>query len=231
MNMRLTVCLGAILLGGSLFSQGRENDWQVWLDQSLGYDLDEDLTIRVDQSLRFRRNASELETYTVQVGIQRHARSWIEHGFYIRYLRDRAGEIALNEIRPTYDLVLKWDWGSTRWSNRSRFEYRLREDRDNVFRYRNRLRCVLPWHLTPLKLKPYGAVEVFLNGSEESLLVRNRYRGLIGLQTEPDGFIRKIELESGRRVTSDIYLMYQETLSQDEVVNEYILGFKLGYFF
>ena len=54
---------------------------------------------------------------------------------------------------------------------------------------------------------------------------------MIGIQTEPDGFIRKIELKKGRRLTSDIYLMYQQTESLDILINEYILGFKLGFFF
>ena len=214
-----------------LACMGRETDWQIWLDQTLGYDLNENNTFRVDQSFRIKQEMSRLETYTVQVGLQQHKRSWIEHGYYIRYVRDDVYSVAVNEIRPTYDLVFKWNLWGGRWANRSRFEYRFREGRDDTFRYRNRQRLVLPWALTPMELKPYGAAEIFLNSESDTILVKNRLRATVGIQTEPDGFIRKMELKKGRRFTNDIYLMYQQTESVTGLVNEYILGLKVGFFF
>ena len=230
MKRRISILL-FLLVALVVAADARESDWQVWLDQSLGYDLNENNTFRVDQSFRIRQNMSRLETYTVQVGLQQHKRSWLEHGYYIRYVRDDVYDVPVNEIRPTYDLVLKWNWGKTRWANRSRFEYRFRESRDDTFRYRNRQKLVLPWALTPLELKPYGAAEIFLNSSDDTILVKNRLRGMVGIQTEPDGFIRKMEIKGGRRFTSDLYLMYQQTESLNTLVNEYILGLKLGFFF
>jgi hypothetical protein len=218
-----------LLLSSAAFA--REKDWQIWLDQSLGYDLTENSTLRADQSFRIKQDISRLETYTIQAGLQQHKWSWIEYGYYLRYMRDDVYGVAVNEIRPVFDLVLKWNWGKTRWDNRSRFEYRFRESRDDTFRYRNRQRLVLPWKLTPLDLKPYGAAELFLNPGDDTILVKNRLRAMVGIQTEPDGFIRKMELKSGRRFTSDIYLMYQQTESLNTLVNEYILGIKLGFFF
>ena len=53
------------------------------------------------------------------------------------------------------------------------------------------------------------------------MLVKNRLRAMIGIQTEPDGFIRKMELKDGRRFTNDIYFMYQQTESLSELINEY----------
>ena len=228
---RLFRVLFALFLGLAPYAHTRESDWQIWLDQTLGYDLNENNTLRADQSFRIRQNVSSLETYTVQVGLQQHKRSWIEHGYYLRYVRDDIDGVAVNEIRPTYDLVLKWNWWGGRWANRSRFEYRFREGRDDTFRYRNRQRLVFPWKLTPLELKPYGAAEIFLNPGDDTILVKNRLRGMVGIQTEPDGFIRKMEIKGGRRFTSDLYLMYQQTESLNTLVNEYILGLKLGFFF
>jgi hypothetical protein len=78
--------------------------------------------------------------------------------------------------------------------------------------------------VTPLELKPYGAAEIFLNSDSKTILVKNRLRATIGIQTEPDGLIRKMEIKGGRRFTSDLYLMYQQTESLDKLTNEYILG-------
>ena len=209
-----------------------DGDWQIWMDQTTGHDLDEYRTLRADQSFRFGDDVSRVNTYSILFGLQYHKESQIEHGFYLRYQRDRIkNEDDLNEFRPTYDWVLKWDWGDFRWADRSRFEYRMKDGRSDRFRYRNRLKLILPWELTPLKLKPYGAAETFFEVDSDTLLDHTRFRGLLGVQTEPDGFIRRIRLRDGRRLTFDFYLMVQRTDDGDFSVTDYIAGMKFGYFF
>ena len=217
-------------LAGILFcplvGECRETDWQLWLDQSLGYDVTENYTLRVDQSFRMTQGA---DTYSLMMGVRMHRYSWVEHGAYLRYLREKDLTTNLDELRPTYDLSFKWTWWETRWINRSRFEYRIREGRDDLVRYRTRQKLILPGKV--FGLKPYGAAELFFNLYQDDPWEKNRFRGLIGIQTEPDGFIRKIEFKAGRRIKADYYLMYQQTESLGFVVDEYVLGFKLGYFF
>ncbi len=207
----------------------READWQLWLDQSLGYDVSENYTLRADQSFRMKQGESGVDTYSLMLGVRMHRSSWIEHGGYLRYVRENKLNTSHDEFRPTYDLSLKWAWGKTRWVNRSRFEYRIREGRDDLVRYRTRQKLILPGRV--FGLKPYGAAELFFNLYQDDPWEKNRFRGLIGIQTEPDGFIRKIEFKAGRRIKADYYLMYQQTESLGFVVDEYVLGFKLGYFF
>ena len=206
-----------------------DEDWQMWLNQSLGWDVTEKVTIQVNQSFRTSWGEDRLETYTVWGGVRFHSRSWLEHAYYLRYTQDRTGEENLNELRPTYDLVLKWKIWKLRWANRSRFEYRFREERDNQFRYRNRIRLVLPGELTPLDLKPYASAELFAD--EDTDDENYRVRGMLGIQTEPDGFIRGLTLQSGRRLTSDIYVMIQRTEEDGAASTDYIAGLRFGYFF
>jgi len=213
-----------------VWTRGDEHDSQVWLDQSLGHDVSEKYTLLADQSLRFKQNASNFDTYTILVGLQRHALSWIEHGYYVRYQLDRVGDVSMDELRPTYDLVLKWYWGLTRWSNRSRFEYRFRESREDMFRYRNRLKLVFQEQLTVFDLKPYGAIELFLEDGEFNFGDEG-ISGQVGIQTESDGYIRNIEFKKERRFTKDLYLRYLRSEIPGGYFNEYILGFKFGFFF
>jgi hypothetical protein len=216
----------------SPLSARSDGDWQIWMGQTTGHDLDEYRTLRVDQSFRFGNDVSQLNTYSVLFGLRTHKKPWIEHGFYLRYEKNRIKDSDdLDEFRPTYDLVLKWSQGEFRWVNRSRFEYRMKDGSSNSLRYRNRQKLILPWELTPLKLKPYGAAEVFFEVDGDTLLDQTRFRGLIGVQTEPDGFIRRIRLRDGRRLTFDLYLMAQRTDDEDFSINDYIAGMKLGYFF
>ena len=209
-----------------------DEDFQIWLDQTLGHDLDEFRTLRADQSFRFGDDVSQLNTYTVLFGLQVHKLSWIEQGFYLRLQQDRFEESSQNEFRPTYDLTFKWgEWGGLRWIDRSRFEYRVRESQSDRFRYRNRLKLVLPAELSPLNLKPYGGVEVFSEVGDSSVLNVTRLRGLMGIQTEADGFIRRLTLKDGRRLTLDLYLMVQRVDEDSFSENDYIIGTKAGYFF
>ncbi len=224
--------LGLWLAGvflGVFAGECRATDWQLWMDQSLGYDITENYTLRADQSLRMKQDTSGLDTYSLMLGVRMHRYSWIEHGGYLRYVQERKLNTKVDEFRPTYDLSLKWSWGKTRWVNRSRFEYRIREGRDDLVRYRTRQKLILPGRI--FSLKAYGAAELFFNITAEDPWEENRFRGLIGIQTEPDGFVRKIEFKAGRRIKSDFYLMYQQTKKFNVVTDEYVFGFKLGYFF
>lgn len=211
--------------------RAREKDWQIWLDQSLGIDLNENNRFRADQSFRIRQDMSERESYYFQLGLQHYRLSWVEYGGYIRYIHDDLYGQPFDELRPKFDLSLKWNWGGTRWANRSRFEYRFREEREDTLRYRNRQRIVFPGKLTPLDLKPYVAGEIFFDSSEDPIQGVNRFRTMLGVQTEPDGYIRKVSLIEGRRLTTNFYWMYQQTEKVTGLVNEYILGWKLGFFF
>jgi len=42
-------------------------------------------------------------------------------------------------------------------SDRSRFEFRKREAKEDSWRYRNMIKVKLPWEFTSLKLRPYFA--------------------------------------------------------------------------
>jgi hypothetical protein len=187
------------------------------------------MTWRANQSFRYSVDDDQLNSYHVWAGAQFHKRSWVEHAYYLRYALNREGEDNLDEWRPTFDLTFKWNWGAVRWANRSRFEYRVRENKDDVFRYRNRQKVTFPGHYTPLNMKPYGAVELLVDENADS--DNHQFRGLLGLQTEADGFVRKHLLQHGRRLKGDAYVMVRRTERPDGSFNDYVLGLKMGYYF
>ncbi len=65
------------------------------------------------------------------------------------------------ENRPHLNATLTGKVSGLSVSNRSRLEYRDREAQQDTWRYRNKLTMNLPVELTPLKLQPYFADEVF----------------------------------------------------------------------
>lgn len=78
------------------------------------------------------------------------------------------------EYRPTFDGTLKYKWEGWELADRSRFEYRAfdREDKDDVFSYRNRLMIKAPWKWTQWNINPFIFDEVFIQ--EHTDFSRNR---------------------------------------------------------
>ena len=73
---------------------------------------------------------------------------------------------------------MKTNWKDLALSNRSRFEFRDRENAKNLWRYRNKFTIKFPWKLTALKLQPYVADEVFINFDDENFTANRFYAGV-----------------------------------------------------
>ncbi len=99
-SLRGKVLAGIVGLLISLPAEAREKDWQIWLDQSVGIDLNENNRFRADQSFRIRQNMSELESYYIQFGLQHYRLAWIEYGGYLRFIRDDIYGEPFDELRP-----------------------------------------------------------------------------------------------------------------------------------
>jgi hypothetical protein len=64
-------------------------------------------------------------------------------------------------------------------STRSRIEYRDRTAKEDVWRYRNKITVNLPVELTPLKLKPYLADEIFITLNDDNIDKNRLYFGVV----------------------------------------------------
>jgi len=93
------------------------------------------------------------ENWSLRVGY-RHA--WI-----------RPGDGWLEENRPYVETYYMGDWEGFRVTNRSRFEFRFFDYREDDVRFRNEIVVEAPWEFTPLKLKPYVEEEFFYSFNED----------------------------------------------------------------
>ena len=98
---------------------------------------------------------------------------WIDvgAGFNKTYKKDSSNEWR-RENRPYLEATVKKKLWGLKWSDRNRLEYRQKENRQDLFRYRNRLKMHIPYDLFGLPLQPYVANEI--NLLEETGLDRNR---------------------------------------------------------
>ena len=102
----------------------------------------------------------------------------------------RPGDEWLEENRPYLEGYYAKRWKGFRVTNRSRFEFRFFDDRDDDIRFRNEIVVEAPWEFTSLKLKPY-LEEEFFYGFDQSQFQANWLGG--GVSWRPiDGLKLKL---------------------------------------
>lgn len=143
---------------------------------------------------------------------------WLDVGaaFRLIYEKDNSGEWK-RESRPHLNVTLKWMLFDWRVSSRSRFEYRDRTNREDVWRYRNKFTVKFPFELTRLKLMPYAADEIFITLNDDNVDKNRVYFGFVW--------------PLGKGLDLDIYYMWQASRSGDEWEDVEVLGTGLKFGF
>jgi hypothetical protein len=139
-------------------------------------------------------------------------------GFRLVYEKDDE-DVWQRENRPLIDVTLKGSLYDCLISSRNRMEYRDFEDKDReeVWRYSNKFTLRLPFEVTPLKLKPYAADEVFITLNDDNIDKNRIYVGVI------------LPLRKG--IDADIYYIWQGSRSDSEWEDIYVLGTGLKFEF
>ena len=208
-----------------------ESDWQFWFDQAVGKDFSEKSSIRGAQSFRYSFDSGQLATYYLEAGYTHHPRKWLDLAVSFRQQYDRRGDRWMEENRPFGDITLRWKTKPVTLSDRSRFEYRMREDQADVFRYRNKVTVQRNRSLLREDMKPYVSAEGFVDEGLD-LRERDRVRLAIGIKTDPEKhLLRFVRALPGRTLAMDYYVMTQRTEKDDQWVNEYIAAVQLGVHF
>ena len=143
---------------------------------------------------------------------------WIDLEFNYRQIFEKASDDRWHrENRPHLGFVLKTTWKDLAISDRSRFEFRDRENAKNLWRYRNKFTVKFPWKLTALKLQPYVADEVFINFNNENFSANRFYAGITFPVTD--------------NLKADISYIMQSKRSGSDYTDYHVLGTYLKFKF
>lgn len=155
------------------------DDFQFWSTNGATFGLSKNWTGTLEEETRFTRDAGHLTYYHLDMGfVYKGIANWIDLSFNYRQAYEQPGNNQWREEhRPHINTTLRTSVLGLALSDRSRLEYRDREIKDDTWRYRNRLTVNMPLELTPLKLQPYLADEVFLNLDGEALEENRCYAG------------------------------------------------------
>lgn len=182
-RLKSTICLlGVLVASGSLSNPCfafEDEDLQSWNSVGLTFDINKDWKFTFEEEFRLGHDAGNFYNHTSDIGfVYKSLADWIDLGFNFRevFEKDSEGEWR-SENRPHFNATLKAKVFGLDLSDRSRFEYRDRETKKDVWRYRNKFTIKFPIKLTALELQPYVADEVFINIDEGDFHKNRLYSG------------------------------------------------------
>jgi hypothetical protein len=196
-----------------------DGDFQYWSGASASFDINKDWKVKFEEEFRLGEGGGHLYRHPSDLGfVYKGFADWIDLGLNYRLVRekDSKGEWR-QENRPHLNVTLKGKIFSLDVSDRSRLEYRDREDKEDVWRYRNKVTVKLPFELTELKLQPYLADEVFITLNDDNI-DRNR-------------FYAGVSFKLAKNIKGDIFYLWQSSRSSSDWTDINVLGTALKFSF
>ncbi len=214
---RSLMVIGAVLAGVLQSQAYREGDSQLWTVLGADAQVAPSVRLGVETGARWGDSMSDYFYEVAEPGVTWKAQSWLDVGASYEIIRQKKNGDWLDEQVPKVTVTLKGDSGPLQLSNRSRFEYRIREAASDEWRYRDRLRLQLAKGLTEWKLKPFVDDELYYSGDEQLF---NENRASAGFGFEPRAWLK-----------AELYYMVRSTLKSNVWTDSNILGVKLGFSF
>lgn len=203
----------------SMVSAYEDGDWQYWNTESVTGNLTENLKAYVEAEFRFGDDASEFYYQHTQLELKYEVNEWLEIAPAFRevfelYTKSTTEDDWFAEHRPMLNGTIKWKWADWKFSNRARVSYRMFDiDKDDVFRFRNKLTVKSPWKWTVLEINPWAADEIFLEEDKDGIY-RNRLYVGVGLKLM-------------EHLKGDVFYLWQTTEKGDDWIDYNVIGTKL----
>jgi len=205
------------LLSGNCiaFSNG---DVQFWQTTGTSFDLNKDWTVEVQENMKFRQGAGHLYLHQTDLGfVYKGLTDWIDLGFNYKVSFGKVGDHWIQENRPHVNITFNGQLGAFEFSDRSRFEFRDKEDREDLWRYVHRFKIKLPCEFTKFKFRPYFADQVYLNFEGQTFEKNRIYSG--------------VSFELTKNVESEIYYVWQLRKFDGQWIELNAFGFTLDILF
>ena len=220
---KIKICILAALIcegiGGLACFAYEDEGFQFWTGPSVSFDINKDWKCTFDEEFRLGDDGGNLYYHHSDLGfVYKSLADWIDLGVNYRQVfeKDNAG-VWRQENRPHLNITLKGKLFELGLSNRARFEYRDRENKDDLWRYRNKVTVKLPLELTKLNLKPYLADEVFIPLNDDNI-TRNR-------------FYAGVTFKLSENMTGEVFYLWQASRASEDWKDIDVLGVKLKFYF
>jgi len=161
---------------------GRNGNAEYWQEIGVDYDINQDWKFTVNEELRFGEHNGNPCLHNTDMGlVYKGFGNWIDVGLHFKkeYEKDSAGEFR-HENRPHFNIMLYGKAFGLDVTNRSRLEYRDRENKETVWRLREAFKVKLPYKFTKFNFQPYVADEFFIDLGEDNVNQNRLFAGFSG---------------------------------------------------
>jgi hypothetical protein len=211
MKIGLCVCWASLL--ATVAFAYEDGDWQFWSSASVQVNLSESWRAGLEQQFRLGGNMGEFYFRYTDFGVTWRATPWFVLGCDYAQIYEKREDDWKEENRPHINGTLKWSCREFGFEDRHGIERRIREGRENIWMYRNKLSSLIPLKWTRWEIRPYLADEIFFI-LDESELFRNRLTS---------GFKGQIV----RYLRIDIYYLWQSSEKGENWIDYHVVGAKL----
>lgn len=213
MRRGIGLFLVTLVLSGYAFTFD-DGDFQYWNTESISWKLDKEYKATFETEFRYGDNASNFYYQHSDIGVAYSGLAkWVDLGLNYRQIFEEKSSIWRYENVPHFNATFKWKWFGIDFSDRSRLEYKNKEEAEDYWRYREKFTVTFPLKLTKLNIQPYIANETFYDFNVESLN-KNRLFG---------GFNFKLV----KNLKAEVYYFWESSKKNDKWSDLHILGTKL----
>ena len=198
-----------------------DEGFQFWASTSTSLDISQNWAAMFHRELKLGDDGGTFYYQHSELGaMYKGLAEWLEVGFNYRQIFERDDENVWKlENRPHFNITLKGRLSDFDLSNRSRFEYRIMEDEDDLWRYKDKVTVKLPYEFTGLKLKPYVANEVFITLDDYVYNVNRLYSGIT------------FDFLLFKKIQADVFYAWQSSKSSSGWKDIHALGTSLKILF
>ena len=219
----LTLLLGAAAMQSAMaYTDG---DSQLWMKFGASGKMDCGVTMAVDEEVRLGDDMSEYYYSETALSASYDVKSFLTLGAgYVecterkeKTLYDSKGNAVVDhyfrpEHMPRVEATFKHKLAGWGLDDRLRVEYRMKEDTQDYFRYRNRVRVKSPWKISPLEINPYVAYEIFLSDLPDDVdwvIDRQRFYAGVGMNLVKNlkgglYYLKQIDWKTGDWVETNV---------------------------
>ena len=172
---RLSTVLVILALAASAKAY-ETGDSQVWLTFTFSGKFTNNLSASIYENFRLGDDAKDFYYSETALLLDWTPRPWLTLGAgyteaknkKTKTLYDASGAEVLDEYweyehQPNVSVTFKGAFSGWKLDDRTRVEYRMKENTQDYFRYRNRIRLISPWKWTALKINPRTYYELNLS--------------------------------------------------------------------
>lgn len=145
-----------------------EGDFEYWAKASFFIPINQQWRFNFEERLTFGDDGGRFDDHQADYCFNYSGLAdWLMLGFGYKQVFEKDGDDWQVENRPLVNITVKGPVHKLFVISRSRFEYRMPEDSDDVWRYRNKFLIASESPLKSTKILPYVAEEFFVSFDDE----------------------------------------------------------------